>query len=102
MYAFRETDTFFGAADTRVTGSYRPGTRADVPEQDSGTVGIGFGSFAAEFVQTPAFAMTFIAKLNSKSSGIEMRAAFTVLMNQTVIGKLGSIFFIELRQAIER
>ena len=56
------------------------------------------GSLAAEFVEAPALAVTFIAESSGESAGVEMSAAGTVLMDHTVVGELGPVELVERRQ----
>ncbi|GDE94171.1 hypothetical protein HmCmsJML291_04163 [Escherichia coli] len=59
---------------------------------------MSFWPFTAEVVQAPAFAVTFITELFGKTTSIEVRATFTVFVNQTTIGESRTVFVIQFRR----
>ena len=52
---------------------------------------MGNRTFAAQFEEAIAFAMTGIAELSGEAACIEMRAARAVVVDQAVIGELGTL-----------
>ncbi len=59
---------------------------------------MGNRTFAAELEEAIAFAMTGVAELSGESSGIEMRAARAVVVDQAIIGELGTLEVVAGRQ----
>ncbi len=59
---------------------------------------MGNRTFAAEFEEAIAFAMVGIAKLSGEAARIKMRAAWAVVMDQAIIGELGTLQIIQCRQ----
>src|SRR5579871_1463332 len=57
---------------------------------------------AAELVQTPAFAMSFISECEGEPASIEMRATGAVLVNHTVVCKFWTVQAVHLRQSPHR
>src|SRR5512146_1413320 len=98
---FGERDTLLGAADARVTGADRPARIADVAEQDRRAVRIGLRTLAAQLVQAVALAVTLVAEFHGKASGIEVRTALAVLVDEARVGELGTAFFIHIGQLAE-
>src|SRR6266576_382363 len=90
-------DTFFRAAHAGCAHPDRPyaGSLVEVP---AGTGGVRYWTLAAQFVETPSFAMAFVAEGCRKAARVEMRTARTVFMNDPVIGELGAAVFVQRGQ----
>ena len=63
-----ETHTLFGTAETGVSGAHGPGTGSHLAIENRRAVGVGLRTLAAEFVQAPALAMTFITELDRETN----------------------------------
>src|ERR1019366_2668880 len=66
-----------------------------VPLHDR-TVEGRFGSFASHLVKAPALAMTLVAPFGNKASGIEVSAAFALIVDDPAIRKERPVVLIEI------
>src|SRR5580765_2617392 len=64
--------------------------------------GVSDGSFTAEFVQAPAFAMSLVAERCCEASRVEVGATGTVLMDHAIVRKLWAAEFVERRELAHR
>ena len=70
-----EAYTLLSAADAGAATTHRPGAGTSITEQDARAVGVGFRPLAAELVEAVALAVAFVAKVDRKTTGIEMGTA---------------------------
>lgn len=97
-----EAHALLGAAEAGMPDAHRPGIGPNIAELDGRAVGIGLGSLATEFVETPALAVTFVAELLGEAGGIEMRPAFAVVVDQASIGEERPALAVKVRQLLKR
>jgi len=90
-----EAHALFGATEAGMPNPHWPGVAAHVAELDGRTVGVGLWPLAAELVETPALAMALIAELLGEASGVKVRSAFAVVVDQPTIGEQRSALGIE-------
>ncbi len=88
-----------GAGDAAVSGADRP-TGVIVPLHHR-TVEGRRRALAAHLVQTPAFAMPFVAPLGDESAGVVVRAALALIVNDAAVGEQRPVVLIERGQIVE-
>ncbi len=101
MDGLGEANTFFGTTKAWMSGTHRPRAGTDIAKQNGRAVGVSFRPLAAKLVQAPALAMSLVTELDRKATGVEVRTALAVLVDQPVVGKFGAALAIQLRQAVE-
>ena len=94
---FGKTNPLLGATDAGVTATDRPIVFAGIAKADGRAVGIGLWPLATQLVQAIALAVAGITKLHGETTGIKVRAALAVFMNQARIGKLRAPQLVHLR-----
>ena len=70
----------------------------DLIKVASGTPGMSVGALAAEFIQAPSVAVAFIAILKRKPARVKMGAPRTMIVNDAVKGKLGTVLLVQFRK----
>ena len=83
-------DSFFCAAHAGNSGSDWPyaGNLVEMPRCASG---VRHRPLAAQFVEAPALAMSFIAECKRESSCIEVRAPRAILVDHSVVGEFRTV-----------
>ena len=96
-----EADALLGAADAGMAATDRPDASPTSPKPMRRAVGVGFRPLAAELVEAVALAVALVAELHGEAAGIEVRAAFAVLVNQARVGEHRPAELIHRRQLAE-
>src|SRR5581483_11262189 len=86
--------TFFCAAHTGSSDANRPYAGGFV-EMASRASGMGNWSLAAQLVQTPPLAVTFITKRCGKAPRIKVCPPRAILVDHTIVGELGPTILVE-------
>src|SRR5208337_3279189 len=90
-------DAFFGATLAGSSDADGPAI-GNFVEMAGGTRGMCDGPLAAHFVQAPALAMAFVAEGGGKAAGVKMGATRAIFVNDALVGELGTIYLVQLRQ----
>src|SRR5208337_4966741 len=96
-----EADALLAAADAGMARAHWPGLHARIAEQHDGAVGVGFRTFAAEFVQAVPLAVAFVAEFQREAARVEMGAALAVLVDEPAVGEQRAALAIDGRKLAE-
>src|SRR6202035_3444793 len=88
---------FFRTAQARGSDANRPHT-GNFIEVPRGAGSMGDRTFAAELVETPTLAVSFVAERSRKPPGVEVRSPWTAFVDHAIIGELRTTILIQLRQ----
>src|SRR5208282_2124091 len=87
----------FRAAHTRRTDADRPHP-GNLIEMTRGAGGVSDRPLAAELVEAPALAVSFIAERGRKPAGIKVRSPRTIFVDHALIGERRAVELVQLRQ----
>src|SRR3546814_6276317 len=101
MDGFGEADALLGAAETRRADADRPVALTDVAKADCRAVGVRLRALAADLVQAESLTMAGVAELQRKASGIKVRPALAVLVDDAAIREARPVQLVQCRRFAE-